>query len=106
MKFHFIINETIGFKDFLIKNYSSSFFGYLRQNKSIIIKQNTRINLNDTVYENEEIDVLCDRLVQQGNVCNDHLKIVYEDNDCIVIDKEYNRACVPSHTHQYNTVYN
>ena len=106
MRYHFIIDETIGFKDFLIKNYSSSFFGYLRQNKAIIIKQNTRINLNDTVYENDEIDVLCDRLIQQGNVCHDHLKIVYEDNDCIVIDKDYNRACVPSHTHQYNTVYN
>ena len=76
------------------------------ENKAIILKQNTRINLNDTVYENDEIDVLCDRLVQQGNVCHDHLKIVYEDNDCIVIDKDYNRACVPSHTHQYNTVYN
>ncbi|MGM9857879.1 MAG: RluA family pseudouridine synthase [Bacilli bacterium] len=106
MKYHFVIDEEIGFKDFLIKNYSSSFFGYLRQNKAIIYRNNSRIKLNDIVFIKDEIDVVCPPLVQQGHICNDKLNIVYEDNDCIVIDKDFNRATAPSHTHQFNTVYN
>ena len=106
IRYVMIVDEKIGFKDLLIKKFSFSFFGFLRETKASIFCNGKLIRINDTVYPNDNIVIEYEPIKQIGNLCDDPIKILYEDDDCIVIDKDVGRSSVPSHTHQYDTVYN
>ena len=106
MEVRFKILERLGLKDYLIKYYSYSFFGYLRFVKAKIKCNENYIHINDIVNVDDEILITYTPIKQEGNPSSLPIKIVYEDDDCIVINKDPGVTTCPSCLHQEDTLFN
>lgn len=102
----FTVKENLGLQDYLTKYYSASFYGFLKHQSAEMRRDGKIIHPNDKVALNDVICVSYEPIKQEGSLSNGKIDIIYEDDDCIVINKEYGIPSNPSHTHPNDSLYN
>ena len=75
--------------------------GYVKVNNKVINKSSYKTKLNDSIKLIEKEEEVLDLLPE-----NIPLKILYEDDDILIIDKERGMVVHPSNGHQSNTIVN
>ena len=107
MRLSFVVEEEqIGLKDYLVNHYSFSFFGYLRQAKAIIKKEDNILDFNDTLYKGDSIIIDFTPKKSYGIKNNKTLDVVYEDEYCIVSDKPFGLPTIPLKRYPDDSVFN
>ncbi|MCF0117456.1 MAG: RluA family pseudouridine synthase [Bacilli bacterium] len=107
MKISFEINEdNIGIKDYLIKYYSFSFFGYLRETKARILCNGEEVFLNYFCKKGDIVEISYTPIKQGGLPSINPVSVLYEDEYCLIIDKPFGVCTIPSIMHPEDAIYN
>lgn len=100
------IEEESGLKDYLVNHFSFSFFGYLRHINATITRNGSKVTYNTLVHPEDMIEINYSPIKQEGALSNKPFVIVYEDEYCIVVNKDSFLPTTPSHMHPTDSVYN
>lgn len=108
MKIEYKINENTTIKEFICKNISRNFYGYLKEHNArfcvngITKKNYDEICINDTLLiEYEET-----KEINNNYYSDKPLDIRYEDEYFIVLYKEAHLQTIPSQANPYDSIYN
>ncbi len=102
----FIIEEDIFSKDFIIKNFSKKFYGYLKSTKSLFFVNNKEVDLNCQLKVNDVYLIKYFNKVKNSILVNKDITILYEDDYIIALDKEHNLQTIPSKKENNDSLYN
>lgn len=95
-KIKIIINENIFIKDFIYKNYSKKFYGFLKSNNSLFLINNNIVDINSHLSINDEFVIMYNNKIKNTIMINKEVDIIYEDDYFLVVDKPYNLLTIPS----------
>lgn len=107
MKLEYIIDEDIIIKEFIYKNISRNFYGYLKEHNVIYSADNIVKKAYEEVLKGSKLIIIYDEEKHQdGILSNKDLSIVYEDDYYILIDKPAHLQSIPSRGNPYDSVFN
>ncbi len=91
-----IIEEDTHIKDFIFKNYSKKFYGYLKSNKTIFIVNNNEVGINTYLKNNDILIIKYQNKNKETIKIDKEINILYEDNYLIILDKPHGLLTIPS----------
>ena len=107
MKLEFVIKEKSTIKEFIYKNISRNFYGYLKERNARFIVDGICKKAYDEIDINQALIIeYIEENIQKGNYSMLPLDIVYEDDNYIVIDKDSNLQSIPSKKNPNDSVFN
>ena len=107
MKIEYIIDQESTIKEFIYKNISRNFYGYLKEHDVIYLVDGINKKSYDEVYPNEKLEIIYqEEKNQDGIPSNLEIDIVYEDDLFIVVDKEAHLQSIPSKGNPNDSVFN
>lgn len=107
MKLEYIVNENTTIKEFIYKNISRNFYGYLKEHNVVYLVDNEAKKAYQEVLANQRLEIIYDEEKdQEGILSLLAIDIVYEDEYFIVIDKPANLQSIPSRNNPFDSVFN
>lgn len=95
-KIQYIITEDTFSKDFIIKNISKKFYGYLKSTNSIFFVNNKEVSLDIKLKKNDIYEIHYFNKEKETKKVNKEISILYEDEDLIILDKPAELLTIPS----------
>ena len=107
MKIEYIIDETTTIKEFIYKNISRNFYGYLKEHNVIYIVDGIVKKAYEEVLIDSKLVITYDEEKNQDGITNENeLSIIYEDDFYMVIDKPAHLQSIPSRGNPNDSVFN
>ncbi len=103
---NFTIKEDVFSKDFIIKNYSRKFYGYLKSTKARFFVNNKEVEISYHLKINDQYKIIYTNKVKNTIGCNKDINILFEDEYFIILDKQPNLLTIPSKNNHIDSLYN
>ncbi len=100
------IKEDVYLKDFIIKNFSKKFYGYLKSTNAIFYLNDIEIPINSTLIKDSTLLIKYMNKFKKSVKSKNDINILFEDEYIIIIDKEHNLQTIPSLKNNNDSVYN
>ena len=105
LEFDIIKNSTI--KEFIYENISRNFYGYLKEHNVVYTINGNNKKSYDEVYIGDKLIITYEEeKCVDAYLSDKEIRIVYEDDLYIVIDKPAHLQSIPSRANPYDSVYN
>ncbi len=91
-----VIEEDIYIKDYIYKNYSKKFYGFLKSTNAIFIINNKVEDINSYLKISDEFIIKYENKIKNTVKINKEINILFEDDFIIVLDKPHDLLTIPS----------
>lgn len=105
-KLIFKLEEDIFSKEFIIKQFSRKFYGYLKSSKATFLVNNNKVEISHHLKINDIYEIHYINKEKSTIPCNKEINILYEDKYFIILDKEPNLLTIPSKNNHLDSLYN
>ena len=107
MKLEFLISEDITIKEFIYKNISRNFYGYLKEHNVIYTVDGETKRSHEIASKNSKLVIEYQDEQKQVGIYNENeLNIIYEDDYYLVLDKPAHLQSIPSRNNPNDSVFN
>lgn len=101
-----IVDEDCFSKDYLIKNFSRNFYGYLKSTKATFFVNKQPVDISYHLKKDDHYQINYFNKKHDVMKSNKPIKVVYEDDYIIILDKEANLLTIPSRNNFNDSLYN
>lgn len=106
-KLEFIVNENTTIKEFIYKNISRNFYGYLKEHEVIFNINGHYSKAHENLHYKDQLSIIYnEEKTQEGVLSSEIIDIVYEDEYYIVVDKPAHLQSIPSANNPKDSVFN
>ena len=107
MKLEYIIDENTTIKEFIYKNISRNFYGYLKEHNVIYNVDGNLKKAYEEVIKGAKLVITYDDDKKQEGIPNiSPISIIYEDDYYIIVDKPTHLQSIPSTFNPFDSVFN
>lgn len=107
MRLEYIIDCDTTIKEFIYKNISRNFYGYLKEHNVSYVVDNIERKAYEEVTNGSKLEIIYQEEKNQDGILSElPLDIVYEDDFYIIVDKEAHLQSIPSKNNPYDSVFN
>ena len=107
MKLEFVIETKSTIKEFICKNISRNFYGYLKEREAQYLINTFCSKPHDELNHGDILIIMYEEEKNQDSVMNSNsIDIVYEDEHYLVVDKPAHLQSIPSRRNPLDSVFN